>query len=176
MDDTACTNRSGFPILVISRIDECKLSELVAFALIRDPTMATFARFLGWAKQYLRVSKADSDSEPTPRAFVVDYQDGQLAALRQVLPATRIVFCAKYLGEIIHRRMGHQSKAVGALWDLIHGITYERTFLEILKAESELYNKSSGKGGMLQFLEANLAHFSPARVNDDTSEKTSSRV
>jgi hypothetical protein len=121
MDDTACPNRYGFPILVILGIDEYKLSQLVAFALIRDRTMATFTSFLGGVKQSLRVGDEDSDSEPTPRAFVFDSHDGQLAALRQVFPESRIVFCAKHLGENIRRVMGHQSKAVGAFWDLIHG-------------------------------------------------------
>jgi hypothetical protein len=36
MDDTSCTNRHGFPILVILGINEHKLSPLVAFALIRN--------------------------------------------------------------------------------------------------------------------------------------------
>jgi hypothetical protein len=176
MDDTACTNRYGFPILVILGIDEYKLRQLVAFALIRDRTMASFASFLAWVKQYLRVGGADSDSEPTPRAFVVDRHDGQLAALRQVFPESRTVFCAKHLGENIRRAMGHQSKAAGAFWDLRHGTITEKIFMEILKAESELYDNGSVKGRMLEFLEENLEHFSPARVNDDTSEKASSRV
>jgi hypothetical protein len=42
MEDAACGDRYNFPILVILRIDESKLSQLVATALVRDRTMATF--------------------------------------------------------------------------------------------------------------------------------------
>jgi hypothetical protein len=51
MDDTSCTNRCGFPIHVILGIEEHKLSQLVAFALIRNRTIEAFVDFLSWVKQ-----------------------------------------------------------------------------------------------------------------------------
>jgi hypothetical protein len=55
MDDTLCTNRFDFPTLVILELDEHKLSEFIAFALIRDRTTQAFAAFLRWVKSHLGV-------------------------------------------------------------------------------------------------------------------------
>jgi hypothetical protein len=65
MDDTSCTNRYGFPILVILGIDEDQLSQLVAFALIRKRTIDAFVDFLSWVKQYLCAEDRDLYSTPT---------------------------------------------------------------------------------------------------------------
>jgi hypothetical protein len=120
MDDTSCTNQYGFPILVVLGIDEYKVSQLLGFALIRDRTTSTFVPFLRWVKQYLREGEANMDSDPTPKAFVVDRHDSQLAAVREVFPRSRIVFCAKHLGANLRQVRGTRSPVVGAFWDLIH--------------------------------------------------------
>jgi hypothetical protein len=81
MDDTSCTNRYGFPILVILGTDEHKLSPLVAFALIHNRTIDAFVDFLSWVKQYLCAEHRDLQSTPVPKAVVVDRHDRQFAAL-----------------------------------------------------------------------------------------------
>jgi hypothetical protein len=80
MDDTSCTNRYGFPILVILGIDEYKVSQLIAFALIRDRTKEQIVDFLRWVRRHL--SHVDEGvPEQTHRAFVVDRHESQLVAL-----------------------------------------------------------------------------------------------
>jgi hypothetical protein len=176
MDDTSCTNRHGFPILVILGIDEHKLSQLVAFALIRDRTIEAFVDFLSWVKQYLGADDRDSHSTPVPQAFVVDRHDGQLAALRQVFPESRIVFYAKHLTENIPRALEPESPIITAFWNLIHRKIHEKEFLENLKAQAQHCERDSRQAHMLEFLEVNLQHFSPVQGHDDTFERTSSLI
>jgi hypothetical protein len=111
MDDTSCTNRYDFPILVIFGIDKYNLSQLVAFVPIRDRTASAVEHFLRWVKTYLREGQVDMDSDPTPKAFVVDRHDGQLAALREVFPRSGIVFAQSTWVRIFARPWGtaHQS-------------------------------------------------------------------
>jgi hypothetical protein len=108
IDGTSCTNRYDFPIVVIVAIDGYKMSQLLAFAFVRDHTIKPFMAFLHWVKQYVRVGDIHTDSDATLKAFVIDRHDGQLAALREVFSRSRIVFCAKHLGENTRRVMGTQ--------------------------------------------------------------------
>jgi hypothetical protein len=48
--------------------------------------------------------------------------------------------------------------------------------VQILNARSERYAKGSTQAHMLGLLKANLRHFSPVEVIDDTCERISSRV
>jgi hypothetical protein len=113
MDDTSCTNRDGFPILVILGIDEYKVSQLIAFALIRDCTKEQFVDFLRWFRRDLS-HEDDGLPEQTPRAFVVDHHESQVDALQSVFPWSRIVFCARHLGAIIRWAMGNRSHILAA--------------------------------------------------------------
>jgi hypothetical protein len=79
-------------------MDKHKLSQLIAFALIRDRTTQAFAAFFARLKWHLCGSDTDMDSDPTAAAFVVDRHDGQLAALRLVFSKSRIVFGSKRSG------------------------------------------------------------------------------
>jgi hypothetical protein len=107
MDDTSCTNRCGFQILVILGIDEYRLSQLLAFALIRDRTKEQFVGFLTWFRRHLSY---EDDGLPgqIPRAFVGDRHESQLAGLQSVFSRSLIVFCAKHLGAKIRRTMGYR--------------------------------------------------------------------
>jgi hypothetical protein len=134
LDDTSCTNRYGFPILLNVGIDEHHLSQLVAFALIRNRTIEAFVDFLSWVKQYLCAGDRDFQSTPVPNAFVVDRHDGQFAALRQLFPRSRIMFCAKYLAGNIRPALGLESPTTAAFWNLIDRKIHEKEFRENLKA------------------------------------------
>jgi hypothetical protein len=114
---------------------------------------------LHWVKQHLCVGDTHTDSDATPKAFVVDRHDGQLAALRKVFPGSRIVFCAKHLGENIRRGMGTQLPAVGAFWDLIHETIDEQMLVQKVETESENCAQGTRRRHMLRFLEANLDRF-----------------
>jgi hypothetical protein len=99
---------------VILRSDEHKLTELVPFALMRGRMIGVFLSFLRWSKQHLRMTDADLDSESTLRVFVVDRQDGHLAALQEMFPKSGILFCSKHLGENMGRTTGNQPEALEA--------------------------------------------------------------
>jgi hypothetical protein len=72
MDDTSCTNRYGFLLLVILGIDEHKLSQLVAFAFIRNHTMEKFVDSLTWFRRHLVFDDSNERLSQTAKAFVVD--------------------------------------------------------------------------------------------------------
>jgi hypothetical protein len=163
------------PILVILGIDEYKLSQLFAFALIRDRMIKQFVDVLTWFRGHLSL-EGGASPEQTSRAFVVDRHDTQLAALQKVFPKSRIVFCSKHLGANIRRAMGNHSKVLVAFWELMHGKIIEEQFVATLKVESTIHQDESPQQRMLTFLSMNLDHFSPRRVWDDISEQASSRV
>jgi hypothetical protein len=72
--------------------------------------------------------------------------------------------------------MGNRSQTVEAFCNLLHRKIPEDAFVQILSAESERFAKGSRQAQMLDFLKANLGHFSPVQVIDDTCGSTSSRV
>jgi hypothetical protein len=86
------------------------------------------------------------------------------------------VFSAKDAGENIRPAMGNHSRVVGPFWTLIPREIHDAVFLQKLKTESHQHVANRRQGHMLECLESNLEHFSPARVVVDTSEQVSSRI
>jgi hypothetical protein len=95
MDDTACTNHFELPLFVVLGIDEHGQNQLVGFAYLMERTADQFAEYLGWLRTELTV---EGSPEPfCPIAVVVDRHEGQLKAIRDIFPATHVVFCTKHL-------------------------------------------------------------------------------
>jgi hypothetical protein len=62
-------------LLVVLAIDENVISQLVAFAFLRDQTTESFSHFLTWMRDHV-VNQEIDPGHPVPRVIVVDRHDG----------------------------------------------------------------------------------------------------
>jgi hypothetical protein len=190
MDDQACTNAFLLPLVLIVASDEHNLTQLIAYALMMDRTKFSFKDFLIWVKKRLvktddtedsasesdSTSESDDDAAPVPRAFVVDRHDGQFAALKEVYPRSRVVFCRFHLGANLRATFGKDSVVRTKFVQLMDCEITEETFVAFIRKQQKHYSKTSKQGNQLQFLLDNLDHYSPARIGQDTRHQASSIV
>jgi hypothetical protein len=168
MDDTACTNMFGLPLILIVGNDEYNFTQIIAFAFTLNRTAISFEHFLGWVKEQLPVA---------PKAFVVDRHLGQLAALKTVFPESRIVFCRFHLAANIAATFhSDESQVLQAFYDLVKGRITEEVFIDRLKGEQTRYQETSAQWKLIDFLLGNLDHYSPIRISEYTRHQVSSRV
>jgi hypothetical protein len=96
MDDPSWTNCSGSPLLAILALNKKLISQLVAFAFLRDRTTESFSHFVSSVRDR-RVHPRIDPGHRVPRAIVVHRHDGQYAAIQDVFRQSRVIFCAEHL-------------------------------------------------------------------------------
>ena len=88
LDDTANVNVYELPVQVSLVVDAENSSQVLAFALLRDRTAESHACFLMDIKRQFAGE---------PRVVSCDRCAAQLAAIREVFPSSKIVFCRVHL-------------------------------------------------------------------------------
>jgi hypothetical protein len=175
MDDTSCTNCYGLPLPVVLAIDEKLISQLVAFAFLRDRTTESFSHFLTWMRDHV-VNREIDPGHPVPRAIVVDRHDGQYAAIQGVFPRFRVIFCAEHLATNIQRALGCHSLVDHLYWRMMQGNCSEHQYLAALRFAREDYQEETKQSDMIDFLEKTLDHYLPSRVRPFSPKQVSARV
>jgi hypothetical protein len=160
MDDTSWTNCYGFPRLVILAIDENVISQLVAFAFLRDRTTESFSHFLTWMRDHV-VNREIDPGHPLPRAIVVPRHDGQYAAIQDVFTRSRVIFCAKHLAANIQRALVSHSPVHHRNWRVPQGNCSEHQYLAVFRFVREDYKEDTTQSRMIDFLEKSLDHYLP---------------
>jgi hypothetical protein len=79
------------------------------------------------------------------QSFVVDRYYCQLAALRIILPNSRIAFCSKHLDVNIRLAMGKHSQILVVFWEFMKGKISEEQFAATLELESTIHLENSLK-------------------------------
>jgi hypothetical protein len=167
MDDTACTNHFGLPLVVIVGVDEHGRNQVVAFAVLFDRCTERFEDFLKWLSPQLG---------GVPRAFVVDRHEGQSNAIASVFPESKLVYCAKHLASNISQWFAKKSKIVKRFWALIKCKITRATWLTFLAELDAQLDDNTSQKRMVHWLLDNLEHYCPDITFVFTSQQVSSRV
>jgi hypothetical protein len=173
LDDTACTNFFGLPLLVVLGVDEYNLSQLIGFALMPDRTVEAFVAFLDWLKPWLG---PPGPEHPVPLAFLSDRHGSQLAGLRRVFALSLVIFCAKHLGANIEAALPANSQVREAFWPMMNGEKTESFFLNLIDAELARYKEGSKPWNMLQLLKTSTGHYLPSKCREWTHVRVTSCV
>ena len=102
MDDVDGTNMNYLHLVNIAFLDENDRMQLLAFGVMRRKTMSVFGMFL----QDLNASVG------FPRVIIVDRCKAQLAAIQEVVPASKVLFCAVHMERNLVRAFGPNCQAV----------------------------------------------------------------
>jgi hypothetical protein len=167
MDDTACTNHFGLPLVVIIGLDEHGRNQVVAFAFLFDRCTERFEHFLSWLRPQLG---------GVPRAFVVDRHEGQSNAIQSIFPESQLVYCAKHLAANIAQWFAKKSKIVKRFWALIKCKITRATWVEFLADLDAHLDDNTSRKRMVRWLLDNLDHYCPDVTFVFTSQQVSSRV
>jgi ubiquitin C-terminal hydrolase len=176
MDDTSCTNHFGLPLVIIATSDEHNLTQIIAYALTLDRTQISFGDFLRWVRKRLSQQGTVPAKIVIPLAFVVDRHLGQLAALKEVFPESRIVFCRFHLEQNIASLFGEKSAVVAAFVNLMNCVISEEKYTTDLTAERGNFNDGSKQSNMIDVLLASLEHYSPCQTSQSTRHQASSII
>ena len=96
IDDTACTNNYGLPVLAAIVEDENARSQLLSFCFMRDRTKPSFVQFLSQLRERVK----------TIRVFVMDRNKTQSQAVLEVFGESHIIYCAIHIGRNIKQILG----------------------------------------------------------------------
>jgi hypothetical protein len=174
IDDTACTNYFDFPLLLILALDEHAISQLVAFAFIKNRTEESYKAFFNWVAKRIGADESTAES-PIPRSLVVDRSQSQCNALETVFPHSHIIFCVKHLAANISRKLGDKSPVFQNFWPMIFGTISEEEYVSLI--QQELSKKPAQKtekflGKLLSMRES----YFPSFTRYYSTERTSQRV
>jgi hypothetical protein len=175
MDNTSWTNCYWLPRLVIPAIEENVISQLVAFAFLRDRTTESFSQLLTWMRDHV----ADREIGPghlVPGAIVVDRRDGQYATIQDVFPQSRVIFCPKHLPANIQRALGCHSVLYHLYWRMMQGNCSEHQYLAALRFTRKDYREETKQSRMIDFLEKSVDHHLPSRGRPFSPKQVSTRV
>lgn len=119
VDDTCCTNKFNFPIIVAVGIDENRISQLIAFGLINGKKTDDFDLFFNELAQHFSI-----------RVFVCDRLKSQTKSIRN----SQIVYCKLHIRRNI---LTHFNTTVLNSYDrLMNGEICKNDFLQVLDSIS----------------------------------------
>ena len=96
LDDTSCTNYFGLPLLVMISEDENGRDQVLSFSIMMSRTKNDFLDYFRYVKNI--IGKI--------RLFVCDRNKTQISALKEIWPASNIIYCGIHIGRNIRDKVG----------------------------------------------------------------------
>lgn len=140
VDDTSCTNKYGFPILVMIVEDENGRSQVLAFSLMKTREATEFDQF--FEKVKIKVGNI--------RLFVCDRNQTQMNSIKRMWPDCLIINCSIHIG----RNIRSVSIDLYNLYEKMrHLVITEQEFLESCREFINDVSVTDGKTTIQNLLE-----------------------
>ena len=132
MDDIVGTNLSHLAIVNLVFQDENEKTQVLAFAVTRDRDAKSFTSVLSDVKEIVGC----------PRAILVDRLRAQIAAIEEVMPETRVIFCHVHLQRNILKVFQSKAQEVMCLFhEFVTGKISLAEYSSGMMAKAEGYHR-----------------------------------
>ena len=147
MDDTMCTNKYKYPIVLCFCYDENDKAQTIAMGILMGKTYDDFADFLKVLSNHINI-----------RVFICDRLESQRKAIKHIFTSSKIVFCRLHIKRNICSHCGRNSLAYQAIEKLFNGDMKTSDFIEAIQSEIQKNVKHSQH---LKLLLKHLKYYDP---------------
>ena len=147
MDDTMCTNKYRYPIILCYCYDENDKAQMIALGILLGKTFNDFVDFLIILSKYINF-----------RIFICDRLESQRKAIKYVFKTSKIVFCRVHILRNVADHCGVNSVIYQTLIKLFHGEMKASDFVSLINNEIQ---KNTKEKPHLQLLLKHLKYYDP---------------
>ena len=160
VDDTACSNTFGLPVISMLCRDSLNAIHAVAWGVLKNRTTEAFLRFFTFTAKFF----------PAITTFMCDRHHAQRKAISQVFgPTVHILHCCVHVGRNIVNNTGQNSTLSKLFWKMRYTRTAESEamFLDALK-KLHLSKKTTFSTRLFNSVDS----FLPSKIDQDLKRET----